>query len=130
VTDDVLDAIWGLLCDLHGHGIAHRDLRLANVFLDDDGEVWLIDFGFGELAASDLLLATDVAELIASSSAYVGPARAVARAAATVDPDELARALDRMHPWALSGATRTALKARPDLLRDLRRELAAAAGRT
>ena len=54
------------------HRIAHRDLRLANVFLDDDGRVWLIDFGFSEIAASDLLLATDVAELLASSSVYVG----------------------------------------------------------
>ena len=54
------------------HRIAHRDLRLANIFLDDGGEVWLIDFGFSEMAASDLLLATDVAELLASSSLYVG----------------------------------------------------------
>ena len=62
------------------HRIAHRDLRLANIFLDDDGEVWLIDFGFSEVAASDLLLATDVAELVASSSVYVGAERAVAHA--------------------------------------------------
>ena len=41
--------------------IAHRDLRLANVFLAADGVVWMIDFGFSELAASDLLMATDLA---------------------------------------------------------------------
>jgi hypothetical protein len=41
-----------------------------------------------------------------------------------VDPDTLGRALDRLHPWALSGATRSALKARPGLLPDLRARLA------
>jgi hypothetical protein len=127
VTDGVLDAIWALLCELHSRGVAHRDLRLANVFLGGDGEVWLIDFGFSELAASDLLLGADVAELIASSSVYVGATRAVTAAAAAVDRDTLSRALDRMRPWALSGATRSGLKSRPGLLSDLRRELAAAA---
>ena len=70
-----------LVGQLRRHRIAHRDLRLANIFLDDDGIVWLIDFGFSEMAASDLLLANDVAELIASSSLPVGPERAVAHAA-------------------------------------------------
>ena len=69
------------------------------------------------------MLATDVAELLASSSVYVGPERAVAHAAAAVDRATLAHALDRLHRWALSGATRTALKARPGLLDDLRNRL-------
>ena len=112
VTDDVLAAIWVLVRELRRHRLAHRDLRLANIFLDDGGQVWLIDFGFGEVVASDLLLATDVAELLASSSLYVGPQRAVAHAVDAVDAPTLAAALDRLRPWALSGATRTALKAR------------------
>jgi undecaprenyl-diphosphatase len=126
ITDDVLASIWSLVAQLRVHRIAHRDLRLANIFLDDSGVVWLIDFGFSELAASDLLLANDVAELIASSSEYVEPARAVALARAAVDDDTLARAADRLHPWALSGATRTMLKGRPGLLDALRGELTAA----
>ena len=44
--------------------LIRADLRLANLFLDPAGGVWVIDFGFGELAASDLLLATDLAELV------------------------------------------------------------------
>lgn len=123
ITDDVLAACWDLVGHLRRHRIAHRDLRLANIFLDDEGGVWLIDFGFSEMAASDLLLANDVAELIASSSIPVGPDRAVADAVATVDPATLGRALDRLHPWALSGATRTALKARRGLLDELRRRV-------
>jgi undecaprenyl-diphosphatase len=139
VTDEVLAAIWQAIADLRRHGIAHRDLRLANVFLGEsgagesgagesgageNGEVWIIDFGFSELAASDLLLANDVVELAASSSVYVGAERAAAAALATVDRDTLDRAVERMRPWALSGATRTAMKQRPGLLDDLRRRLA------
>ena len=113
VTDEMLLAIWQAIADLRRHGIAHRDLRLANVFLGADGAVWIIDFGFSEMAASELLLANDVAELVCSSSVYVGAERAVAPALATVDHDTLTRAVDRLQPWALSGATRTALKQRP-----------------
>jgi hypothetical protein len=124
VTDDVLAAVWELVGRLRAHRIAHRDLRLANIMLVDGDQVWLIDFGFSEVAASDLLLATDVAELLASSSVDVGPERAVAHAAATVDRATLGQAVDRLRAWALSGATRTALKARPGLLDDLRHRLA------
>jgi glycosyltransferase 2 family protein len=127
VTDGVLAAIWEQVCRLREHRIAHRDLRLANVFLASDGAVWLIDFGFSELAASSLLLATDVAELLASSTLQVGPERALAVAWEAVGPAVLGDALDRLHPWALSGATRTGLKARHGLLDELRRGVDTAA---
>ncbi len=127
VTDAVLAAIWEQVCRLREHRIAHRDLRLANVFLASDGAVWLIDFGFSELAASSLLLATDVAELLASSTLQVGPVRAVAVAREAVGPAVLGDSLERLHPWALSGATRTGLKERQGLLDDLRRQVGTAA---
>ena len=127
MTDEVLAAIWGQVVDMRRHRIAHRDLRLANIFLAEDGKVWMIDFGFSELAASDLLLANDVAELVASSTLKVGPDRAVAQARAALAPADLQPALDRLRPWALSGATRTGLKEAPGLLDDVRRRVAAAA---
>ena len=92
---------------MRAHRIAHRDLRLANVFLADDGEAWIIDFGFSELAASDALLATDLAELLASSTTQVGAERAVAAGLAAVGPDAIVTALDRLQLPMLSGATRT-----------------------
>lgn len=125
ITDEVLAAIWAQLGRLRAVGMAHRDLRLANLFLAADGEVWLIDFGFSELAASDLLLATDVAELVASSAAVVGAERATRHARASVDAVMLGAVLERLHPWALSGASRRALHQQPGLLDDLRARLAA-----
>jgi glycosyltransferase 2 family protein len=123
VTDDLLVGVWAQVAGLRRHRIAHRDLRLANVFLDADDRAWIIDFGFSELAASDLLLATDVAELVASSSLLVGAERSVAVAAGAVGPATLVAARGRLRPWALSGATRRALHDRTGLLEDLHRHI-------
>jgi len=122
-------AVWDQVALLRRHRVAHRDLRLANVFLADDGEVWIIDFGFSELAASDLLLANDLVELLASLTLAIGPERAVAAGLAAVGPDGLGTALDRLRPFALSGATRTGMKQHPGLLDQLRNEVRAAADR-
>jgi undecaprenyl-diphosphatase len=116
----VLDAIWGQIETLRYFRIAHRDLRLANLFLGADGVVALIDFGFSELAASDLLLRTDIAELLASLSVAVGQDRALAAAVRALGPEPIADAADRLKPGALSGATRTAYKQRPGDLEKLR----------
>jgi len=120
MTDAALAGIWEQVALMRRHRVAHRDLRLANVFLGDDGQSWIIDFGFSELAASDLLLHTDVAELLASSTTAVGVDRAVAVAESVVGRDALAAALPRMQLGMLSGATRTAMKASPELLPALR----------
>jgi undecaprenyl-diphosphatase len=120
VDDDLLRAIWDQVRMLRDRRLAHRDLRLANVFVAADGAVWMIDFGFSELAASDTLLANDVAELLAATSLTVGVDRAVAAAEAVIGPEATASALPRLQPWALSGATRTALKERPGHLDELR----------
>jgi undecaprenyl-diphosphatase len=125
--EELLAAVWGQVAILRHHRIAHRDLRLANVFRAADGEIWLIDFGFSELAASDLLLATDMAELVASTSLVVGPDRALAAGVAAVGPEAISTASLRLHPFALSGATRTGMKESPGLLDELRRRTEALA---
>jgi undecaprenyl-diphosphatase len=126
LTDEFLREIWSQIAELHRHRIAHRDLRLANLFVGSDGTIWLIDFGFSELAAPELLVDTDRAELIASTATQVGPKRAVDAAVAVVGPDALEGVADRLRPWALSGATRTACKEDPELLPAVTRELARA----
>jgi hypothetical protein len=123
LDDATVAAVWGQVALLRRHRVAHRDLRLANVFLADDGKVWIIDFGFSELAASDLLLANDLAELLASLTLAIGPVRAVAAGCSAVGPPALATALDRLRPFAMSGATRTGMKQHPGLLDRLRDEV-------
>ena len=123
LTDDVLRGLWEQVGVLRQYRIAHRDLRLANVFLSDDAKPWLIDFGFSEIAASETLLRADVAQLIAALSVAVGAERAVAPAIEVLGPDAVSSCLGRLQPAALSGATQTDLKARKDLLDQVRSEI-------
>ncbi len=109
IGDDLLREVWHVAMTLREAGIAHRDLRLANVFVGDDGVPWMIDFGFAELAADESLLARDAAELLASTAAAVGPQRAVAVAMGVLGADGLAEALPWIQPLALSSATRSRL---------------------
>ena len=124
LTDEILEGVWDQVAILRKRRTAHRDLRLANVFLASDGQPWLIDFGFSELSATDGQLRTDVAELTVSTAAVVGAERAVANAIAGVGPDAVADAESRIQPLALSGATTEALKQQKGLDEDVRDEIA------
>ena len=129
LTDEILTEIWEQVAILRHYGIAHRDLRLANVFMDEEKTAWIIDFGFSELAASELLLNNDIAELITSSALLVGPERAVRNAAEVLGSDAVTDAAPRVQPQALSGATKTEMKDRGDHLdRSIRDEIARTTG--
>jgi len=129
LTDEVLTEIWEQVAILRHHGIAHRDLRLANVFMDEEGTAWIIDFGFSELAASELLLNNDIAELITSSALLVGPERAVRSAVEVLGSGAVVDAAPRVQPQALSGATKTEVKERGDHLdRSVRDEVTRTTG--
>ncbi|MCU0270145.1 MAG: flippase-like domain-containing protein [Acidimicrobiales bacterium] len=116
INDDLLRRLWEQVAVLRTHRIAHRDLRRANVFVAANGDPWIIDFGFSEVAASDQLLAADVAQLVAALSVAVGAERAVASAVAVLGPEAVGSCLPYVQYNALSGATRTALKAKKGLI--------------
>ncbi len=56
----------------HGQGILHRDIKPSNLLLDDQGAVWIADFGLAKLAESDDL--TDSGELVGTFR-YMAPER-------------------------------------------------------
>jgi tRNA A-37 threonylcarbamoyl transferase component Bud32 len=117
--DRLIRQVWGQVAILRRSRIAHRDLRLANVFVGEDREVWLIDFGFSELAADDVLLDGDVAELLASTASVMGPQRALAAAVEVMGPESVHRCVHRLRPALLSGATRTSLGQQPGVFDQL-----------
>lgn len=123
-----LPALWQQVATLHDARIAHRDLRLANVMLDDQGQPWLIDFGFAEVAASERRLALDVAQLLVSSATVVGAPDAVEAAVGALGPAPVAAAAPFLQEPALSRATRTLLKQHHGLLDALRHEVATTTG--
>ncbi len=116
INDSVLRGVWEQVAILRQQRIAHRDLRSANVFLTASGRPMLIDFGFGEVAADDLLLDQDVAQLVMSTAVDVGAERAVDAAVDVLGPQAVAAAAPRMQPLTLAGATQAALKKDKKLL--------------
>jgi uncharacterized protein (TIRG00374 family) len=127
ITDGMLTDVWRLVVTLRDAAIAHRELRLANVFIAEDGVPWIIGFGSAELAASESLLARDYAQLLASTTVAVGADRAVSAAVGVVGKEGIAEALPWIQPLALSSATRTQL-GKSEGYAKLRSAAAAAAG--
>jgi uncharacterized membrane protein YbhN (UPF0104 family) len=123
IDDDLMRALWEQVSLMRSRRIAHRDLRLANVFVGADSRPWIIDFGFSEAAATPDLLDHDVAQLLASSATVVGPQRAVATAVEVLGADTVGRALPRLQMGALSGSTQTSLRHQKGLLGELQQEV-------
>jgi undecaprenyl-diphosphatase len=110
LTDEVLRQAWASVAALRTAQIAHRDLQLSSWLLDGSGRLWLIDFSFGEPAATDGALRSDIAELLAATYPMVGAERAVAAALAVLGPQVLATGISHLVPVALTRATRASLK--------------------
>jgi undecaprenyl-diphosphatase len=123
-----LDQIWEQVHLLRAAGIAHRDLRQANVLVDSNGAPWLIDFGFAEIGASQRRLNQDICEMLASLACLVGPEAALTSAIKVLGTDAALAAMPLLQPAALSTATRTDLKAHPGLLGEIRRTAEEATG--
>ena len=123
MTDELMRRIWEQVELLRRHRIAHRDLRRANVFVADDGDPWMIDFGFSELAVRDEILDADVAQLLVSLAVVVGAERAVTAAVDVLGTEAVGEALPRLQLKALSGATQTAVKQHKGLLEEIQHEV-------
>lgn len=123
ITDEVLTAIWKQVRLLQAQRLAHRRLAGESIHLDQDGNVVLIDARSGEIAAGDLLLRLDIAQLLTCLALRVGAERSVRTAAAVLGPDALAGALPLLQRIALTRQTRAALSRHKNLLSDIREQI-------
>jgi glycosyltransferase 2 family protein len=126
-TDDQLLRVWEAVLQLHAHRVTHRALTADRILFADHGDVMLLDPGAGDVAATDLQLRLDVAQLLAELALLVGPERTASLAAKAVGADELVAVVPLLQPIILYRSTRAAVRRRRDVLPALRKQLLAAA---
>ncbi|MEU3651751.1 lysylphosphatidylglycerol synthase transmembrane domain-containing protein [Streptomyces sp. NPDC032161] len=110
ITDELLRGAWRQVRALQSRRIAHRRLTGDAILVDRSGTVFVTDLRGGEIAAGDLVLRMDVAQLLTTTGLRVGAERAVAGALEVLGPDAVADCLPLLQPIALSRSTRATLR--------------------
>ncbi|MFB6951748.1 lysylphosphatidylglycerol synthase domain-containing protein [Streptomyces niveus] len=110
ITDDLVRGAWRQVKALQSRRIAHRRLTGDALLVDRDGNVIVTDLRGGEIAAGDVVLRMDTAQLLTTVGLRIGAERAVAAAVDVLGPDAVADCLPLLQPIALSRSTRTTLR--------------------
>ncbi|MFJ3966963.1 lysylphosphatidylglycerol synthase domain-containing protein [Streptomyces parvus] len=110
ITDDLVRSAWHQVKALQSRRIAHRRLTGDALLVDRSGRAFVTDLRGGEIAAGDLVLRMDVAQLLTTLGLRVGAERSVAGALAVLGPDAVADCLPLLQPIALSRSTRATLR--------------------
>jgi glycosyltransferase 2 family protein len=147
-TDEQLGGVWDVVLRLHSRRVTHRALTADRILLTSDGdrgghdhgpglgprhpdggrpgggdEVMLLEPGNGDVAASDLQIRLDLAQLLAELALLVGPDRAASIARKKIGSAELAAVAPLLQRVALHRSTRSAVRRRKDVLPALRKRL-------
>jgi glycosyltransferase 2 family protein len=125
-SDAELRRIWDAVSELHAKRVTHRGLTADRILLTDDGQVMLLDPGDGDVAATDLQIRLDIAQLVAELALFVGPDRAADLALEKAGAGDLVAVVPLLQPVALARSTRHELRHRRDVLPALRKLLLAA----
>ncbi|MCX6404911.1 MAG: flippase-like domain-containing protein [Actinobacteria bacterium] len=123
IGDAELVGAWEIVRDLQAARIAHRSLTDEHLLLGRDGKVYVIGVEDGAIAASDVLLRIDLAEMFCTLSLLASPERAMAAGRMVLGDAHLAKALPALQLVAFSTETRTELKEHHELLVQIREQL-------
>ncbi|MCC3767441.1 flippase-like domain-containing protein [Streptomyces sp. UNOC14_S4] len=110
ITDELMAGAWRQVQALQSRRIAHRRLDGDALLVDRSGNVVLTDLRGGEIAAGDLVLRMDVAQLLVTLGLRVGAERAVATGVEVLGPDAIADSLPLLQPLALTRISRATLR--------------------
>ncbi|KPC92748.1 membrane protein, partial [Streptomyces sp. NRRL F-6602] len=80
VTDELMRDTWQQVKALQSRRIAHRRLAGDAILVDRSGKVIITDLRGGEIAAGELVLRMDIAQLLTTFGLRVGAERSVAAA--------------------------------------------------
>ena len=120
VTDSDLEQAWRAIRTLHEHQVSHRALDASHLVRGDDGTIWLVGHDGGSVAAGDVSMRIDLAELLVTLAMLTSPERAVSTGRTVLGIAGLSRALPALQPVALSAPTRKAVRKRKGLMVQLR----------
>jgi glycosyltransferase 2 family protein len=128
-ADRQLEPVWDMVLRLHRHRVTHRSLTADHIQLSgaDDTDVVLLAPGDGDIAATDLQLRLDLAQLTATMALLVGPDRAADLARKKLGSGTTAGLVPLLQPVVMHRTTRALLRRRKDLLPALRQRLLSAA---
>ncbi|MFP3988077.1 lysylphosphatidylglycerol synthase transmembrane domain-containing protein [Streptomyces sp. E11-3] len=110
LTDGLMRDTWRQVEALQSRRIAHRRLEGDAILVDRSGKVIITDLRGGEIAAGDLLLRMDIAQLLTTFGLRTGAERAAAAAVEVLGPDAIADCMPLLQPLALSRHTRSTLR--------------------
>ncbi|MFZ3559685.1 MULTISPECIES: lysylphosphatidylglycerol synthase domain-containing protein [unclassified Streptomyces] len=110
ITDELMRDTWHQVQALQSRRIAHRRLAGDAILVDRSGTVVLTDLRGGEIAAGDLVLRMDIAQLLTTLGLRAGAERTVASAVEVLGPDTVADCLPLLQPIALTRSTRATLR--------------------
>lgn len=125
IDDLLLAQCWNALSGLAAAGLAHGSIDAHRLVIVGDHVVF-DDFSTSELAVDDMACATDVAQMLVTTTLAVGADRAIAAARDGIDDDRLAKALEVLQRSALSSALQRDVREAKLSLKGLRSEVAAA----
>jgi glycosyltransferase 2 family protein len=98
-SDAELSQIWDAVARLHARKVTHRGLTADRLLPTGDGQAVLLDPGDGDVAASDLQIRLDVAQLLVELALVAGPDRAAGVAVAKLSADDLVAVVSLPQPW-------------------------------
>lgn len=119
ISDHTLGSLWDQLGQLHRACVSHEHLHPGCLATNNDGDGWLLDLSFGELATAQLRMRLDRAEMLATTALLVGIDRAVDVATARLGKDEVTHLNAFLQPVAMNPKLRSACREAPDLTEDL-----------
>ena len=121
-SDEQLSRVWDAVLVLHRRRVTHRSLTPQHIQLSGDGvRVTLLEPGDGDVAASDLQIRLDLAQLSVTMALVVGAERSAALARRKLGSAAVASLVPLLQPVVLHRTTRAALRRHKDVLPTLRK---------
>ena len=126
-SDEQLSRVWDAVLVLHRRRVTHRSLTAQHIQLsgDDGAQVTLLEPGDGDVAASDLQIRLDLAQLTVTMALVVGAERSATLARRKLGSAAVASLVPLLQPVVLHRTTRAALRRHKDLLPTLRKQFVA-----